>query len=583
MANIVYQPHYTGSRALVVGINQYLLASPLEYARNDAEAICNILINRFDFPDNTVSILVDEEATKENILSAFHSYCDGNVDPDERLIVFFAGHGHTVAGSRGEVGFLVPFDGAVENVNTLIRWRDLTGAAELIGAKHIFFIVDACYGGTAVQRHLSPGTMRFARDMLRRFSRQVLTAGKADEAVADAGGPRAGHSVFTGHLLNGLEGSAASRDGLITANGVMAHVYNNVARDYQSRQTPHYGFLDGDGDLIFDLSPLSEFEHAPQAEHDILIQVPIQTEFQVDSEGPQTLADVTKEYLSDPRYRIKLHDIVSSAIRKVLAETTVDNFPIQGITLDAETFSNRLIEYETTISHLTTIVILISRWGDHRHRSLLEMLFSRLRDNQTAASGLVAYLGLQWYPISFLLYVGGIAALAARNYDNLAAILMAPIQETSSGNAKPIVVPTVEGMLEVERCNAFKVLPGYERYHTPRSEYIHTAVQPYMDDLLFLGQDYDRMFDQFEILLGLIFADLTREDSDRVWGPIGRFGWKIGGLRSRDDPLKAIVEEVALHKENSPLLKAGLFGGSFTRFEETATGFRDLLAGLRWF
>lgn len=581
--NIVYQPHYTGCRALVVGINQYLVASPLEFARNDADAISNILIKRFDFPENAVSVLVDEEATKESILSAFHSFCDGNVDPDERIIFFFAGHGHTTTGSRGEVGFLVPFDGEVESVNTLIRWHDLTGAAELIVAKHIFFIVDACYGGTAVQRHLSPGTMRFARDMLRRFSRQVLTAGKANEAVADAGGPRSGHSVFTGHLLDGLEGSAANTDGLITANGLMAHVYDKVARDYQSRQTPHYGFLDGDGDMIFDLSPLSKFEHAPQAEYDILIQVPIHTEFQVDSDAPQTLADVTKEYLSDPRYRIKLHDIVSSAIRKVLADTTADKFPIQGIALDAETFSHRLIEYETTISQLITIVILISRWGDHLHRSLLEMLFSRLRDNQSAANGLVVYLGLQWYPISFLLYAGGIAALAAKNYNNLAAILMAPIQEKSNSNARPIVVPTVEGMLEVERCNAFKVLPGYERYYTPRSEYAYKAVQPYIDDLLFLGQDYDRMFDQFEILLGLIFADLTREDSDRVWGPIGRFGWKVSGLRSREDPLKSIVEEVALHKENSPLLKAGLFGGSFSRFEEIASGYRDLLAGLRWF
>jgi hypothetical protein len=43
--------------------------------------------------------------------------------------------------------------------------------------------------------------MRFLRDMLQRFSRQVLTAGKADETVADENGPRPGHSIFTSHLL----------------------------------------------------------------------------------------------------------------------------------------------------------------------------------------------------------------------------------------------------------------------------------------------------------------------------------------------------------------------------------------------
>jgi hypothetical protein len=55
----------------------------------------------------------------------------------------------------------------------------------------------------------------------RRFSRQVLTAGKADEAVADSNGPRPGYSISTGHLLDAVEGAALS-DGVLTASGVMA-------------------------------------------------------------------------------------------------------------------------------------------------------------------------------------------------------------------------------------------------------------------------------------------------------------------------------------------------------------------------
>ena len=99
--------------------------------------------------------------------------------------------------------------------------------------------------------------MRFLRDMLQRFSRQVLTAGKADETVADANGPRPGHSIFTGHLLDALEGGAAS-EGMITASGVMAYVYQKVSRDQYSRQTPHYGFFDGDGDFVFASDALKE-------------------------------------------------------------------------------------------------------------------------------------------------------------------------------------------------------------------------------------------------------------------------------------------------------------------------------------
>jgi uncharacterized caspase-like protein len=126
-------------------------------------------------------------------------------DSDARVLIFFAGHGHTVSGNRGEIGFLVPVDGQVSDLSTLIRWDELTRNADLVPAKHMLFLMDACYGGLALSRRpLPPGSMRFVRDMLQRFSRQVLSAGKADEPVADAGGPRPGHSIFTGHVLDAL-------------------------------------------------------------------------------------------------------------------------------------------------------------------------------------------------------------------------------------------------------------------------------------------------------------------------------------------------------------------------------------------
>lgn len=80
---------------------------------------------------------------------------------------------------------------------------------------------------------------------------RVLTAGKADETVADCGGPRPDHSIFTGHLLDALEGNAADGSGVISANAVMVYVYDHVGKDPHSRQSPHFGFLDGDGDFIF--------------------------------------------------------------------------------------------------------------------------------------------------------------------------------------------------------------------------------------------------------------------------------------------------------------------------------------------
>ena len=216
-----YKPKYDTSRALIIGINEYEKASPLSYAVNDAEAIAKNIKERFGFTEENTRLLKNKEATKLNIEKAFHAYAQNGTSPDDKLIVFFAGHGHTAPGNRGEVGFLVPVDGDPEDTSTLIRWDDLTRAADLIKAKHILFIMDACYGGLAITRALPAGSSRFLKSMCQRLVRQVLTAGKSDEAVADAGGPIKGHSVFTGHLIQALEGNAQTEKGIITANGVM--------------------------------------------------------------------------------------------------------------------------------------------------------------------------------------------------------------------------------------------------------------------------------------------------------------------------------------------------------------------------
>ena len=581
-SNSIYQPRYLGSRALVIGINEYQQAPPLEYACNDATVVSNILIDRFGFPEKDVTLLQDDNATRNGISSAFNKFTDDDINPDERIIFFFAGHGCTKSGKRGEIGFLVPFDGDIEDVSTLIRWDELTRNSELINAKHVFFIMDACYGGTAAQRYLPPGSARLARDMLRRFTRQFLTAGKADEIVADAGGPRTGHSVFTGHLLDGLEG-AATTGGLITANGLMSYVYNKVARDHQSNQTPHYGFLDGDGDMIFDTSPLDDIDDSSEKEQYTLVEIPASFQLQDDSKKDMSVSDKVKEYLSNSLHRIKLHDSVTKEIRTVLSDISIENFPVQGIDITKEDFAARLKKYEGAISNLAIIVILLARWGDQSHKGTLEMAFSRLRDNQTVSGGLTAYLGLQWYPISFLLYAGGISSIAAENYSNLSSILLAPIQNDSHHGNDPVINPTIEGILDVIRAKHFKQLPGYERYRVPHSEYMFNSIQPVLDDTLFLGRNYEQLFDQFEILLALVYADLRMKNGSGCWGPIGRFGWKYFSYHDRTDPYEVLVQQAEMLKGDWLPLRAGFFGGSYERFAEISGQYRELLKGLNWY
>lgn len=89
----------------------------------------------------------------------------------------------------------------------------------------------------------------------------------------------------------------------------------------------------------------------------------------------------------------------------------------------------------------------------------------------------------------------------------------------------------------------FKQLPGHERYYVPRSEYLFKSLQPAVEDLLFLGNSYEELFDRFEIFYALTYADINaRKKPGYLWGPVGRFAWKGRHGLSRS-PYDIVCEE----------------------------------------
>ena len=587
-AGQAYQSKYSNSWALIIGINKYVHTSPLNYATNDAQALAEILKQSFKFPKQNISLLLDEKATKKTIHKLFMDFTDKEkIKPDDRFVVFFAGHGHTVQGRRGEVGFLIPVDGKPKDLNTLIRWDELTRNADLIPAKHMFFLMDACYGGLALLRTPAFGSMRFMGDMLKRYARQVLTAGKADETVADGSGVRPGNSIFTAHLLNGLEGQAATENGIIAASGIMAYVYQQVAHDQYSHQTPHYGFVDGDGDFIFDTSLLDAKRKAAststeinpkgeKGEEDILINTspPIAPAFT----SEDSVVDKIKELLSVPSKRIKLADFVNLRVRHFLDAADLRHFPVQGVVADEKNFIERIHKYEEIVKDLQQIAVLIAQWGEGEQLDLLEKIFTRLAEADKGSSGTVLWLRLSWYPILVLVYSVGMTALATRKYDALRIALLTPVhtdREYYNDGHPPLMIPTFSNILELRE--QFKLLPGHERHYVPRSEYLYKNLQPILEDALFLGKSYESTFDEFEIMAALTFSDVTGSD----WGPPGRFAWK-NSRHFGEKPFTRLVEYAKKSGENWEPLKVGFFGGSLDRFNKIVNSYSELLSKLNW-
>ncbi len=564
---MTFLPLYKESHALVIGINDYLHASPLTYAENDATSIAELLVQRFSFEKGKVTLLIGAQASRNAIIREYLRF--QKTDKNDRILVYFAGHGFTTPSRLGSVGYLVPQDGSPSDLSSLVRWEELTINTDLIPAKHVFFAMDACYSGLAFNRSLGPGATRLVGDMLTRVARQAIAAGQHDQEVADFGGPLPEHSIFTGYMLEGLNGDAADpNEGVITANGLMAYVRQRVGLDPKSRQTPHYGTIEGSGDFVFN-APLSVIgDESSTKGVDVLVEipgVPIQG-----SENTENLIKTAKGLLGNPAERIKLQDLLVSTTRNALALTTSENFPVAGDWNDKE-FLKRLEGYELALSDLVTLQTLLGYWldGDNSEaKTLLNMPIRRFAERIQPESGYQIWSAMRWYPSVLLTYAGGLAAVSAKNYFNLNKMLSFFVTDSYHSARTAYLLSLYDFFTQTSEI--FKLIPAHKNHFVPRSEYLYNYLQPTIDDLLFQGKEYEHIFDEFEVIFSLEFANFFEKHYQRIWSPVGRFGWKHKSLGSTDSPLVNIVSQANKAKDSWEPIVAGMFDGSYKRFKEVA-------------
>jgi len=251
---------YSKSYALVIGNDSYGAGwARLAQARNDARKIAKALRARgFD-----VTLKLDLKSSEmEKAFKDF--FLDKGEDPDARLFVWYAGHGHTEDGE----GYLVPVDGAAPNnrrkfLTTALSMRDFGKFVRYAESKHVFTIFDSCFAGTIFNVARSSDTPPQITRITTQPVRQFLTSGDAGQTVADNGS-------FADLFIEALEGKRRAdpnADGYLTASELGVFLDTKVSNLTNNRQTPRYGKLQDrkydKGDFVFRLASASPTRSAP--------------------------------------------------------------------------------------------------------------------------------------------------------------------------------------------------------------------------------------------------------------------------------------------------------------------------------
>lgn len=212
------------SWGLVIGVSEYEKLPDLRYAATDAKAMAGLL-ERKGF---TVALLVNGQAGKTQILSELGEKLTKQVGPNDRVLVFLAGHADTKTFKGGrQVSHFFPVAGDYGAVNdTALNLSTIRELIDAMPAKQVLLVLDGCHSGIsgAPSQTVFPvieGQLR--RTMVER-SREILTACSSSQQVLETSD--AGMSLFASVLIEGLEKGTAdlNEDGLIPTSELLTYV-----------------------------------------------------------------------------------------------------------------------------------------------------------------------------------------------------------------------------------------------------------------------------------------------------------------------------------------------------------------------
>jgi tetratricopeptide (TPR) repeat protein len=228
------------SYALVIGISAYKnlpASAQLEFPNRDAEDIYAALISPEggQFPAENVHKLINERATVENIRHELEVWLPSVTQDNDRVLIYFAGHGFVSAGR----GWLATYDVDLHNISGTAYPMDALGLdiGSRIKGKWKVLITDACHSGAITpeaDRQQVTNTLLDLQKSL--FS---LTASRDREQSFESAQFGGGHGVFTYYVIKGIEGEADTNgDGVVDADELAEYVHTNVRLATEGRQNP---------------------------------------------------------------------------------------------------------------------------------------------------------------------------------------------------------------------------------------------------------------------------------------------------------------------------------------------------------
>ncbi len=230
---------------LIIGVNAYqdTTFQPLQYAENDARAFAQWLVNvkGGGWSPGDVQLVQGSHATKELMESLIAQMCLTLAEPDDIVLLYFAGH--AFLDERNGDGYLALSNTQYSNPPTGLHL--LSFANQVMArcrAAHVLVILDCFQTGPAWQmRRASPYDVRpligpTLLNLLQQQSNRIFLCSCRGNAGAPESGER-GLGLFMHRTIVGLSGPAREPStGLVTLQSLCGHLAHILGEQQSPRQ-----------------------------------------------------------------------------------------------------------------------------------------------------------------------------------------------------------------------------------------------------------------------------------------------------------------------------------------------------------
>lgn len=218
--------------ALIIGVSSYRHMPALRFPDDDAYRFFAFLQSPPGgaIPDERIQILIDEDATRKNILEAMQRLFL-RAGPDDLLILYFSGHGIP--------GAFLPID--YNGANNMLTHQEIKQMLDRSEAGYKLCLADACHSGglLAARGGQLPDVLSRYYENLADAQRgtALIMSSKAEETSLESSGLRQG--VFSHFLLRGLKGEAdQDGDGVVRVQELYAYIDQQVSAYTRFQQSP---------------------------------------------------------------------------------------------------------------------------------------------------------------------------------------------------------------------------------------------------------------------------------------------------------------------------------------------------------